>query len=381
MLLLAALLAFAAFGISAYLSYLSLATGQGPAGCGSGSGCAEVLASKWSRWFGAPVSLLAVWLYVAVLAALPSQFAPSAEARLIGRQLFTTAAVAITGSALWFIYLQVFILKAICPYCMAGHALGLLLSVVLVWRLHARQLLAGAIGLAGVVLVVVGQMNTATNLGILSTPTPGLDSDITSADQRTVTVLGGALALDLDEEPLLGPPDAEQVVILMLDYACPHCRHTHGVIEKYQAEQPGRLAVVILPTPLNRGCNPHAPEGVGSRFEESCELAKIALAVFLADPAAFPAFDRWLFEPSEPRSGQSAQREAVRRLGEKIFEQAYGNPRMQQMITRNVYIYGQSGADRVPVLMVPGAPAVVGRVDDQGVLAELLQVTPAAELQ
>lgn len=381
MLLLAALLAFSAFGISAYLSYLSLATGQAPAGCGSGSGCAEVLASKWSRWFGAPVSLLAVWLYVAVLGALPSQFAPSAEARLIGRQLFTTAAVAITGSALWFIYLQVFILKAICPYCMAGHALGLLLSVVLVWRLHARQLLAGMIGFAGVVIIVVVQMNTANDLGILSTPTPGLDSDITSVDQRTVTVLGGALALNLDEEPLLGPPDAEQVVILMLDYACPHCRHTHGVIEQFQADHPGQLAAVLLPIPLNRDCNPHAPEETGSRFEQSCDLLRVAIAFYLADPVAFSDFDRWLFEPAQPRSADLARDEAIRRLGKESFEQASTNPRMQQMIIRNVHIYGQSGADRVPVLIVPGAPAVVGRVDDQGVLAELLKITPTAELQ
>jgi uncharacterized membrane protein/protein-disulfide isomerase len=369
---LAALLTIAALGISAYLSYISLTKGQPPAGCGSGSGCEEVLASKWSRWLGVPVSLLAVWVYIAVLAAMPSLIAPRTESHRIGRVLLSTAAAAIAGAALWFIYLQLFVLKAICPYCMAGHIIGLLLAAVLVWRLHVRHLPAGAIGLAGVVVIAVVQVNTATNMVTLLAPTPGMDSDFSAAGQRTVTVLDGQLVLNLNEEPLLGPPDAEQVMVVMLDYACPHCRHTHDVIKRFQADHPGRLAVVLLPTPLNHKCNPHAPVKLHARFDESCELSRIALAVYLADPAAVPAFDKWMFELKAPRSAESARGEAIQRVGRESFEQAYADPRMQRMIARNVYAYGQSGADRVPVLIVPGAPAVVGRVDDPGVLGELL---------
>ena len=56
------------------------------------------------------------------------------------------SAAAIAGSALWFIYLQLFVLKAMCPYCMTGHVLGLLLVVILIWRLQARRLWTGAVG-------------------------------------------------------------------------------------------------------------------------------------------------------------------------------------------------------------------------------------------
>lgn len=380
-LILTALLAAAALCISVYLSYISSVTGQSPAGCGSGSGCAEVLASKWSRVSGMSVSLLAVAVYASVLVMLPTTVSRRANVRLLGKFGLTTSVAAIAGSTLWFTYLQVFVLKALCPYCMTGHVLGLLLAVLVFWRLHARYFLAGAIGLMGAVLVAVVQINTSTALITVDSPVPIRDSDTISTNQRTIAVLDGQLVLNLNEEPLMGPPDAERVVVVMFDYACPHCRHTHEVIEQFQAEHPGRLAAVLLPTPLNRDCNPHAPEETASRFEDSCELARIAVAVYLADPTAFPAFDRWLFEPTLPRSATSARDEAIRRLGSKTFEQASADPRMQQKLTRNVHAYGQSGADYVPVLIVPGASAVVGRVDDQWVLIDIMDNASVGVMQ
>src|SRR6478609_639956 len=61
-----AALASVAALVSVYLLWLSL-TALAPAGCGPSSGCEEVLTSRWSRWFGVPVSGLAVAAYLAIV--------------------------------------------------------------------------------------------------------------------------------------------------------------------------------------------------------------------------------------------------------------------------------------------------------------------------
>lgn len=373
----AVVLALGALAISVYLSYTSIITGQSPAGCGSGSGCAEVLASKWSHLAGVPVSVYAALVYAHLLASLFVVRSRRDADDKTTRAILSLYAAAILAAALWFIYLQLFVVKAICPYCMADHALGILLAFVLIIHLRARRPIPMLVGVACVVLMAVIQFNSTTAVARLDAPIPDTDADTTTADGRTVAVFNGKLTLAMTNEPVLGDPGAEQVMVLMYDYACPHCRHTHGVIHELLRDRPGLLAVVLLPTPLNHACNPHAPEELDARFDESCELARVALSVFLVDRAGFADFDGWMYEPQAPRSAAEARAEAVRRVGEEKFEHHYHDPRMQQMIARNVYAYGQSGADRVPVLAVPGRAAVVGRVDGAGLLIDLLE-TPDA---
>ncbi len=372
------LLAAGALGVSAYLSYISLTAGQAPAGCGSGSGCAQVLASKWSRFMGVPVSLLAVCVYACLVVALVAMRRGGLKARTITGLVISFCTASIVGSAVWFAYLQLFELNAVCPYCMAGHGLGLALAVLLLWRGRARRLAAWALGLLGVGVLVVVQLNTADVVVTLGGAASGQDTDTSSGGQRTVTMLEGELVLNFDDEPWLGSAESPWVLAAMFDYACPHCRHTHGVLQEVREAYPDRVAIVALPTPLNRGCNPHAPEAMSARFEESCELARIGLAVFFADRSAFEGFDRWMFVPETPRTAAQARDEAIRRVGRDKFEQRYSDPRTKQKLARNVYAYGRSGADRVPVVVVHpsnGVSAIVGRVDGPTTVIDLLGIT------
>jgi len=366
------LLTLGALGISGYLAYLSLLTGQSPAGCGSGSGCAQVLASKWSRCLGMPVSFWASGLYVFVFAALFSTRVNSSALKRASWFFLTAAAASILTAAGWFTYLQIVKLGAICPYCMTGHALGSALSLLILWHAPKRNLLAVVIGLASVVVIIVIQINTPTVIGTIDAHTNGTDTDLTLDGARTLTFLDGELTLTLQDEPLLGSADAPRVLVVMFDYACPHCRHTHAVLDQVRIDEGGNLAIVAMPTPMNRACNPHAPESMSARFDESCELASIAIAVFLADPAKFEAFDRWMFEPSTPRTAAEARAQAIQSVGQEKFEHAYLDPRMKQKLGRNVSTYGQSGADRVPVLIAAEGQVIYGEVDDPNTVTRLL---------
>ena len=92
----------------------------------------------------------------------------------------------------------------------------------------------------------------------------------------------------------------------------------------------GKLAFALCPTPLNTQCNPYIPRDV-DEFKNSCELAKIGLAVWLAKREVFPAFEDWMFtfefgDSWHPRSLESARVKAVELVGQAKLDTAWTDP-------------------------------------------------------
>ncbi|HEY0457073.1 MAG TPA: vitamin K epoxide reductase family protein, partial [Verrucomicrobiae bacterium] len=100
-------LALAALALSAYLASVSLQGGS-VAGCGPESSCDKVLHSRWSSWFGLPISLGAAALYVMIFILLwrLGPKVPAVQQRKAWKLLFP-GAIAILGAAVWFSALQV----------------------------------------------------------------------------------------------------------------------------------------------------------------------------------------------------------------------------------------------------------------------------------
>ena len=374
-----ALLALAAAGVSGYLVYASLAGSNLPPGCGEGSGCQSVLASKWSKVAGVPVGVPAMIVHLALAMLVIAVVRPgAARGSALSPWLGLVASVAI-ASAGWFVFLQVSVLEAICPWCMADHAMGVsagVLGLVVAAKRGGRAFrLAGSGGAAVLLVGLVAGMQAYSTPAVVTLddmPT-GRDFDRTADGERWVGMLDGELRLNVGEEPGVGPIDAPTVA-MMFDYACPHCRHTHELLKARLAADPDAFRLVLLPVPLNQRCNAHAPASPGSRFDESCEVARIALAVWRAAPGRFPAFDQWLYDAAAPRTADEARSEAERRVGADALTIAIDSPRVQRTIDRNVRAYGRSGAGRVPVLLRPGVPPVVGRIEDARYLDEVLTI-------
>ncbi|MEX0653604.1 MAG: vitamin K epoxide reductase family protein [Phycisphaeraceae bacterium] len=349
----AAAMAVIGLGLTGYLAMISFVGGVEPVGCGATSGCAGVLGSQWSRVLGVPVGLPAMGVYLVMLAGLVTVGRPA------GRWLVTLAAAAVVAAAGWFVFLQFVWLGTWCVYCMAGHGAGVVAAVLGLAVVGSRGVMRpGAMGAA----VAVGLAAVTVLAGVQL---------LTSEPVHRIAVLDVEWAPA--EEPVLGLADAERFVLVMVDYACPHCRHTHGVLLEAQAELDPAPTLVVLPVPLNPACNPHAPQYPGPRFAESCELARLALAVHLADPAAFAAFDHWLFEPELPRSAEAARAEAVTRVGEAALAQALADPRVDERLARNTAAFGRSEAGRLPVTLVPGSKPVVGRIEQVSTVHALFE--------
>lgn len=130
--------------VAALLSLLGLAdalyltiehvTGQSVQ-CTIISGCSEVLSSRYAVVAGVPLASIGAAAYftvfsLATLAAFGYRFAAS---------LLTPLVVAMFLVSLWLIYLQAFVIREFCQYCLFSAAVTVMLLVVVLIGLRLRR--------------------------------------------------------------------------------------------------------------------------------------------------------------------------------------------------------------------------------------------------
>ncbi|TWT36942.1 Vitamin K epoxide reductase family protein [Posidoniimonas corsicana] len=133
--LLISLLALAAAGVSAYLAWKSITAGP-VAGCGAidGPACDEILASRWSKWFGVPVSLLAVGVYLMMI---PAAWAAALRPGRATLALLACLSLSAFGAGAWFVGVQAVLLHGFCPWCLAVHVCAALTAVLTFYLISA----------------------------------------------------------------------------------------------------------------------------------------------------------------------------------------------------------------------------------------------------
>ena len=117
-------LALLATAVCGYLVWVAFSGGDA-AGCGGTMNCDEVLRSKWSKWFGLPVSIPAMSLYGSLLLTLA--FAGPIAPENVRRTAWTAIAgmTALAAAAgVYFIALQLFSVAALCTWCITIHVCG-----------------------------------------------------------------------------------------------------------------------------------------------------------------------------------------------------------------------------------------------------------------
>ncbi len=335
--------------LSLILSWRHMA-GRSMLGCGGGSSCEQVLNSRWSTLAGVPVSGLAAGAYLAML--VTSFFlATTTESSLrhLAWQVMLVLVGATVGSALWFAFVQKQWIGAFCPYCMAAHGTGLVLATLVMGLavrgyagLRLRQIMGMSwVGVALAGILALGQI-------LITPPALYLDGDA----QESVAVA------DNDAVPFIGPADANIMVTLLFDYQCPHCQQMHFMLHEVVRRYQGALAFVLCPSPLNGECNPYIPKDV-DQYQDSCEMVRIGLTVWRANPEAFEEFELFMFtydsgDRWQPRTLEVAQARAIELIGQEAFDRYGADPWIETYMHRCIEIYGktiQGGQGGVPKLV------------------------------
>lgn len=306
----------------------------GIAGCGGGAGCEELLASRWSQVFGLPVAAAGVLVYVLLYAALLWR-KPAIAA-------FCFAAI--IGSAVWLTVVQALFIGHFCPWCMAAHGIGFLLAGVglasSIWDHGFRQCL---------------QAGTAAALGLALAQVYGPVPDshqIDSGRGLKVAFDDGRKTYDPSSLPRIGSADARHVMVEYFDFQCPSCRVMSGYLSTLVGKHPADVCVLLLPVPLDHGCNPALP-AADAGHPGSCELTRIALAVWRAAPDSYPEIHRVLLSDPPP-SPVAALAFARGLVPADRFDIALRDPWIEQLIQANVadWVSLSGKSSKLPKLLI-----------------------------
>jgi uncharacterized membrane protein len=126
--MIAALIALAGAFVALYLMLYKLGY-IGTLVCAVGS-CEVVQTSRWARLGGVPVAGWGVAYYLAILAASLAGLSPAlVDSRRLSQALVAVTAVGVAFS-LWLTYLELFVIDAICMWCVISALLATALFVV-----------------------------------------------------------------------------------------------------------------------------------------------------------------------------------------------------------------------------------------------------------
>ena len=304
-------------------------------GCGGEGGCANVLGSKWSAWVHIPVSLLAALFYAAVIAL---SFQRS-------RSLLISSALILIGAALWFMGIMTYKIESFCPWCFATHITGILTAIsifVTTRRTGPVSWTACSIfAIAPLSVLIGGQIwgpepdTHAISEYVAKTKNMPIHQ---RGDRRQLSY--GEKKFNMAELPFIGSADAKHVFVKYFDYTCGSCRIMEEDLDKLMEKHPGKFAVVLLPTPLNRKCNSYMKPDTKSypNHPWACELAKLGMAAWRAEPESFPKVHKRLF--SRPiLTAEEARREITRIVPKEKFDKALKDPWINELIKVNTQDY------------------------------------------
>lgn len=98
------------------------------------SGCNQVAQSAYSQFFGLPLALYGVGFYAILFAIAAILFA--SPLRVLYRAAIALGIIGFLLS-LYFVFLQVFVIKALCVYCLGSMLISICIFLV-TWRLWKR---------------------------------------------------------------------------------------------------------------------------------------------------------------------------------------------------------------------------------------------------
>jgi protein-disulfide isomerase len=269
---------------------------------------------------------------------------------------------------------------------MTAHITGMLLAMLVIWRAikesdiiseNIRPIRNKIKYISGIVLIGLVMSGLMAASQIIFEPM-AVKSDDNSRVQMS--------SIDYNKVPMVGSPSASYIVTLLFDYQCSHCQNIHFMLNEAIRHYNGKLAFALCPAPLNNECNPYVPMDAEA-FKNSCELARVSLAVWLADREAFPDFEDWMFsfesgDSWQPRNPESAGQKAAELVGRTKFDAAFSDPWIGQHLQTSTQIYGQTiqnGRGGIPK-MIFGPAWVIPQPDDTEDLIRILQQTLAVPM-
>ena len=264
--------------------------------CGGGDGrfdCNAVAAHESAWMLGLPLAVWGLLYFIAMTSLGVGAIVLRAE----HRKAFCAVGALIATAALLFdlylAYVMVTKIGSICLNCVATYAVNLGLALTF-WRLGRgvpvslrwRRLLPSWAALRagpdaeyyctviksglGLVTLVAASLSLHTVLK----PLGRMQAWGEQETQRFLDKFAGEPAIDMarfEDQPSIGPAEAELTAVLVGDFQCSHCRSLAGSLERWRRSYPERIRLIFVNSPVSSLCNPAIPKVF---HEHACWLAE-----------------------------------------------------------------------------------------------------------
>lgn len=197
------------------------------------------------------------------------------------------------------------------------------------------------------------------------------DPETTQPRERRVFLFNRSTQLKTSQWPVIGNPAGKYIVVEMFDYTCPHCRATHPALKQVAKEYGDEFGILAVPVPMNSACNDTVTVNQASHHD-ACQLAELAIAVWLTDPGRFGEFHNWMLESPEAPSFQSAFDTAAAMVTGPTLQQKLDSGLPRRFLQSTVRLYKKSGKGTIPKIVFPNT-ALVGKTESPAIIRQMVQ--------
>jgi len=300
--------------------------------------CSEVLLSRYSTAYGIPVAILGVIWFAGVLVLVgAATWGRQSLRENVPGYLFALSTIGL-AVILYLGYVSIAVLRVYCPLCLTADAAVVGLFIVsgaatsfpmttLPKRfLHdLRTSFVTPVAIAVIALFIAGAGSAVALFARESAIAEGVSASavaqLASADQRSEFDRWYAAQ---PRVPLIVPTEGAKVLIVdFSDFQCPFCKQAYitlkPIIDKYNAQQPNTVKLVLKDFPLDSKCNANVQNGGPHPF--ACEAA---VAVRLAKAKGREqALEDYLFANQEAFSSENIRKWAQEIGGVTDYDAKY----------------------------------------------------------
>lgn len=166
------LLGIIGFADASYLTYEHYSDAIVPCSTNPWVDCGKVLDSRWSEISGIPLSMFGIFYYASILIASLSSYKIKSDKPKLALVLLTTMGA---GASIYFVFLQLVVIKAICTYCMLSALTSFTLLALIYTSLRQQVIYLISLKLGAIYYYMIKPLlfvidphavhNTASSLG------------------------------------------------------------------------------------------------------------------------------------------------------------------------------------------------------------------------
>jgi hypothetical protein len=147
------------------------------------------------------------------------------------------------------------------------------------------------------------------------------------------------------------------------DYQCPACQTMRGYLSALIAKHPRDVCVIVLPVPLDGGCN-RSLDPLDPGHPRSCEYARLALAVWRSHPNEFAGFHDQSLKGASSEEMQCLARNLI---SNDKFDSALADPWIDELIATDIADWVSFSRDtkKLPKLLITDKRILHGLPSDE----------------